>query len=185
MTNVSRLVMIVSLGFVVGCGGQQPTDDTPTSAAQTPAAVQGSPTTTAINNADIQCEQVLPPDVTGALQGYTASTKQSCPNCPRECSYAKADLSDSLSVSFDCRVAAGPEAIDVARESFGKRGMKEEAGLGKAGFVGSPMTDMTQVSFFDDDTPCTVTITAMGEQSPKAQEIARSVDAYVTSDRLN
>ena len=154
-------------------------------AAPSSAPIKGVASNTAVQNKNIKCASVIPADVADAVKGWKLEEKQICENCPRDCSYSdEAKPGDSASFTWDCRRAVGPAEIEPMKEIFAKQKMVEYPGLGKAAFKGEPFPSMTQIAFWDDDTPCAINVTVNGKLKGQAESFAKSIATHTTTDRL-
>ncbi|WP_223642675.1 hypothetical protein [Corallococcus sp. EGB] len=131
----------------------------------------GRPSTLAMPS----CEELLPADLRDlTLNGFTMKEERACPTCGPVCSLRSAAQADlSVSVAYDCQPHyAKADARALLAPMLDADG-EEIPGLGRAAARRNPVQGMTQVVAWDDDTPCVVVVTWLGDDPDRAMDVAR------------
>jgi hypothetical protein len=100
------------------------------------------------------------------------------PNAPRFCNFIKGSPQNLLKVAFDCRHALSDDAIRPMREALLAGGGRELPGIGRGAVERADTpNELTQVTAWDDDTPCSILVTWRGEGHEQAVELVRQLVA--------
>jgi hypothetical protein len=133
----------------------------------------------------LSCEALVPPEVRESLPGFTLAEERPCPSCGPLCTFHSEERKGiSISIAYDCRKRF--DGADV-RELLGptlRAGGVEVPALGKAAARREPVPGMLQVVTWDDDTPCGLVITWLGEDKERALDIARMTLFATNGERL-
>jgi hypothetical protein len=135
------------------------------------------------SNESLDCAKLVPQDVRDALlagwqvdEGGGQSPR--VPNSPKLCDFIKGSPQNLLKVAFDCRHALSDGALRSLREALVERGGQEVSGLGRGAVErADERNTISQVTAWDDDTPCYVLVTWRGEGRDQAVELARRLVA--------
>ncbi|MHA7628376.1 hypothetical protein [Corallococcus sp. M7] len=121
------------------------------------------------------CEELLPADLRDlTLNGFTMKEERACPTCGPVCSLRSAALADvSVSVTYDCQPSYAGADVRALLAPTLNAGGEEIPALGKAAARRNPVQGMTQVVAWDDDTPCVVVVTWLGDDPDRAMDVAR------------
>ncbi|AFE03958.1 putative lipoprotein [Corallococcus coralloides DSM 2259] len=121
------------------------------------------------------CEELLPADLRDlTLNGFTMKEERACPTCGPVCSLRSAALADlSVSVAYDCQPSYASADVRALLAPTLNAGGEEIPALGKAAARRNPVQGMTQVVAWDDDTPCVVVVTWLGDDPDRAMDVAR------------
>ncbi|NRD50098.1 hypothetical protein [Corallococcus exiguus] len=121
------------------------------------------------------CEELLPADLRDlTLNGFTMKEERACPTCGPVCSLRSAALAGvSVSVAYDCQPNYANADVRALLEPTLNVGGEEIPALGKAAARRNPVQGMTQVVAWDDDTPCVVVVTWLGDDPDRAMDVAR------------
>ncbi|WP_208752710.1 hypothetical protein [Corallococcus carmarthensis] len=121
------------------------------------------------------CEELLPADLRDlTLNGFTMKEERACPTCGPLCSLRSAALADvSVSVAYDCQPHYATADARALLAPTLNAGGEEIPALGRAAARRNPVQGMTQVVTWDDDTPCVVVVTWLGDDPDRAMDVAR------------
>ncbi|WP_375743321.1 hypothetical protein NR800_34300 [Corallococcus interemptor] len=121
------------------------------------------------------CEELLPADLRDlTLNGFTMKEERACPTCGPVCSLRSAALADvSVSVAYDCQPQYTTADVRALLAPTLNAGGEEIPALGRAAARRNPVQGMTQVVAWDDDTPCVVVVTWLGDDPDRAMDVAR------------
>ena len=121
------------------------------------------------------CEELLPADLRDlTLNGFTMKEARACPTCGPVCSLRPAAQADvSVSVAYDCQPGYANADVRALLAPTLNAGGEEVPALGKAAARRNPVQGMTQVVTWDDDTPCVVVVTWLGDDPDRALDVAR------------
>ncbi|WP_208647298.1 hypothetical protein [Corallococcus interemptor] len=121
------------------------------------------------------CEELLPADLRDlTLNGFTMKEDRACPTCGPVCSLRPAAQADvSVSVAYDCQPSYANADVRALLAPTLNAGGEEVPALGKAAARRNPVQGMTQVVTWDDDTPCVVIVTWLGDDPDRALDVAR------------
>ncbi|MBZ4375215.1 hypothetical protein [Corallococcus sp. AS-1-6] len=121
------------------------------------------------------CEELLPADLRDlTLNGFTMKEERACPTCGPVCSLRSAALADvSVSVAYDCQPQYATADVRALLAPTLNAGGEEIPALGRAAARRNPVQGMTQVVTWDDDTPCVVVVTWLGDDPDRAMDVAR------------
>ncbi|WP_147442227.1 hypothetical protein [Corallococcus exercitus] len=160
------LLMALALG---ACS--RPGAGTNTSDAGTLTGLPGRPSTLTVP----ACEELLPADLRDlTLNGFTMKEERACPTCGPLCSLRSAALPDvAVSVAYDCQPHYANADVRTLLAPTLNAGGEEIPALGRAAARRNPVQGMTQVVAWDDDTPCVVVVTWLGDDPDRALDVAR------------
>lgn len=121
------------------------------------------------------CEELLPADLRDiTLNGFTMKEQRACPTCGPVCELRSAALPDvSVSVAYDCQPGYATADVRALLAPTLNAGGEEVPALGRAAARRNPVQGMTQVVAWDDDSPCVVVVTWLGEDPDRALDVAR------------
>ncbi|MCY1035551.1 hypothetical protein OV207_29190 [Corallococcus sp. BB11-1] len=121
------------------------------------------------------CDVLLPEDLRDlTLNGFTMKEERACPSCGPLCTLRSAAAPDvSLSVTYDCQPGYAGADVRALLAPTLNAGGEEVSALGRAAARRSPVQGMTQVVAWDDDTPCVVVVTLLGDDPDRAMDVAR------------
>ncbi|WP_147446806.1 hypothetical protein [Corallococcus sp. CA047B] len=121
------------------------------------------------------CEVLLPEDLRDlTLNGFAMKEERACPTCGPLCTLSSAALPDvALSVAYDCQPGYASADVRALLAPTLNAGGEEVSALGRAAARRSPVQGMTQVVAWDDDTPCVVVVTLLGDEPDRAMDVAR------------
>ncbi|WP_244238698.1 hypothetical protein, partial [Corallococcus terminator] len=121
------------------------------------------------------CDVLLPEDLRDlTLNGFAMKEERACPTCGPLCTLHSAAMPDvSLSVAYDCQPGYASADVRALLEPTLNAGGEEVSALGRAAARRSPVQGMTQVVAWDDDTPCVVVVTLLGDDPDRAMDVAR------------
>ncbi len=131
----------------------------------------GRPSTLALPS----CQELLPADLRDlTLNGFTMKEERACPTCGPLCSLrSTAQANVTVSVAYDCQPSYANADVRALLAPMLNAGGEEIPGLGRAAARRNPVQGMTQVVAWDDDTPCVVIVTWLGEDPDRAMDVAR------------
>ncbi|WP_199729175.1 hypothetical protein [Corallococcus sp. CA053C] len=121
------------------------------------------------------CDVLLPADLRDlTLNGFTMKEDRGCPTCGPVCTLRSAALPEvSVSVAYDCQPGYANADVRALLAPMLNAGGEEVSALGKAAARRNPVQGMTQVVAWDDDTPCVVVVTWLGDDPDRAMDVAR------------
>ncbi|WP_199735597.1 hypothetical protein [Corallococcus sp. AB045] len=136
-----------------------------------PIGLPGRPSTLTVPS----CEELLPADLRDlTLNGFTMKEERACPTCGPVCSLRSAALADlSVSVAYDCQPTYANADVRALLAPTLNAGGEEIPALGRAAARRNPVQGMTQVVAWDDDAPCVVVVTWLGDDPDRAMDVAR------------
>ncbi|GMU03019.1 hypothetical protein KH5H1_71390 [Corallococcus caeni] len=160
------LLMALALG---ACS--KPGAGTGTSDAGTLTGLPGRPSPLTVPS----CEELLPADLRDlTLNGFTMKEDRACPTCGPLCSLRSAAMPDvAVSVAYDCQPHYANADVRALLAPTLNAGGEEIPALGRAAARRNPVQGMTQVVTWDDDTPCVVVVTWLGDDPDRALDVAR------------
>lgn len=146
------------------------------------AGVPG-PTGSSLN---LSCDMLLPADLREqALPGFSVKEEKACPTCGPLCTFrAAAEPDTTVSLAYNCEPR--DPSVDV-RELLAptlKAGGVEVPALGRAAARRTPVPGMLQVVAWDDDTPCVLVVTWMGNGPERAVDMMRTALQGVSAATL-
>ncbi|RKH54343.1 hypothetical protein D7V93_25725 [Corallococcus llansteffanensis] len=121
------------------------------------------------------CDVLLPADLRDlTLNGFTMKEERGCPTCGPVCMLRSAATPDvSVSVAYDCQPGYAGADVRALLEPMLNAGGEEVSALGRAAARRNPVQGMTQVVAWDDDAPCVVVVTWLGDDPDRAMDVAR------------
>jgi hypothetical protein len=133
----------------------------------------------------LTCITLVPTEVRNALPDFTVHQERPCPGCGPLCIFRSKEQPDvTISLAYDCR----PRDADLDMHALVgptlQAGGVEVPALGRAAARREPVPGMMQVVAWDDDTPCSLIVTWLGEGRERAQDLARMALAALTHERL-
>ncbi|MFP2895803.1 hypothetical protein [Corallococcus sp. 4LFB] len=160
------LLMALALGACSRPGAGTGTFD-----AGTRMGLPGRPSTLTVPS----CEELLPAELRDlTLNGFTMKEDRACPTCGPLCSLRSAALPDvAVSVAYDCQPHYANAEVRALLAPTLNAGGEEIPALGRAAARRNPVQGMTQVVTWDDDTPCVVVVTWLGDDPDRALDVAR------------
>ncbi|WP_208721351.1 hypothetical protein [Corallococcus aberystwythensis] len=168
--RVGRGALLMALAALGACS--RPGAGTNTADAGAPiTGLPGRPSTLTVPS----CEELLPADLRDlTLNGFTLKEERACPTCGPVCSLRSAALADvSVSVAYDCQPHYATADARALLAPTLNAGGEEVPALGRAAARRNPVQGMTQVVTWDDDTPCVVVVTWLGDDPERALDVAR------------
>ncbi|MBN8469498.1 hypothetical protein JYJ95_23600 [Corallococcus exiguus] len=162
------LLMALALG---ACSRPGAGTDAPGASDAGAIGLPGRPSTLTLPS----CEELLPADLRDlTLNGFTMKEERACPTCGPVCSLRSAALAGvSVSVAYDCQTNYANADVRALLAPTLNAGGEEIPALGKAAARRNPVQGMTQVVAWDDDTPCVVVVTWLGDDPDRAMDVAR------------
>ncbi|MBN8228962.1 hypothetical protein JYK02_15740 [Corallococcus macrosporus] len=162
------LLMALALG---ACSKPGAGTDTASDAGTLLLGLPGRPSTLTVPS----CEELLPADLRDlTLNGFTMKEDRACPSCGPLCTLRSAALPDvAVSVAYDCQPHYANADVRALLAPTLNAGGEEIPALGKAAARRNPVQGMTQVVTWDDDTPCVVVVTWLGDDPDRALDVAR------------
>jgi hypothetical protein len=160
-----------------------------------PAGSGTPPPTTSAPSAKktpLSCAKLVPqPLVDKYLAGYTLSQGPGIATAT-SCKYSKTDAGhqDHLSVVFKCddaMKASMQQTIELTKSAKAAPGVETSivSGLGAGAIMSKTTTPpATNLTVWDDDTNCTIVVTAMGPSQANARAFATELVAAVTPASL-
>jgi hypothetical protein len=146
----------------------------------------GVPPPPAASSPSLSCEALFPADLRElALPAFTVKEDRACAHCGPLCTFrSDAEPGTTVSLAYNCEPLA--PLVDV-RELLAptlKAGGVEVPALGRAAARRTPVPGMLQVVAWDDDTPCAVVVTWLGQGPERAVDVMRSALMAVTASSL-
>lgn len=92
---------------------------------------------------------------------------------PLVCTFANPTTHARLTVTADCRTRSRPRELAAVRERVLEEEGTEVPDLGRAAVRARPEAQLEQLTAWDDDSPCTFTVTWFGEGREQALELLR------------
>lgn len=137
----------------------------------------GSPELAALQR-DERCAERIPASLRqSVLAGFEERTPRQLGaewvGDPLVCTFAHPTNHAKLTVTADCRTPAKEREIEAVREHVLEQEGTEVTGVGRAAVRMKPGKALEQLTAWDDDTPCTFTVTWHGEGRDQALEVLR------------
>ncbi|HLL03326.1 MAG TPA: hypothetical protein VK539_22275 [Myxococcaceae bacterium] len=132
------------------------------------------------------CEVLLPEDVRElVLPGASLREERTCATCGPLCTLRSLTEPDTtVSFAYSCEPRAPATEVRELMAPTLKAGGTEVPALGRAAAQRSPAPGMLQVMAWDDDTPCALVVTWLGQGNERAVDIMRSALQAVTTQSL-
>jgi hypothetical protein len=192
-----QLVLAGVLTIAIASCGKKTNEAAPTRApsSSAPASSGGSASGTSASGTSktpLSCAKLIPQAlVDNYLAGYTLSQGPGIANAV-SCKYSKGDAGaqDHLSVVLKCDDAmkAGmQQTISMTKNAKPAPGVETSVvtGLGAGAIMSKTTTPpATNLTVWDDDTNCTIVVTAMGPAQANVQALAKDLVAAVTPAAL-
>ncbi|RYZ37334.1 MAG: hypothetical protein EOO71_28390 [Myxococcaceae bacterium] len=165
------LLMALALGACSRPGAKTDAADAAGSADAGVIGLPGRPSSLVIPS----CDVLLPEDLRDlTLNGFAMKEERACPTCGPLCTLRSAATPEvSLSVAYDCQPGYASADVRALLAPTLNAGGEEVSALGRAAARRSPVQGMTQVVAWDDDTPCVVVVTLLGDEPDRAMDVAR------------
>lgn len=137
----------------------------------------GNPQLAVLHRAD-RCAERIPADVRAALlSGWEEHAPQQLGSAwvddPLVCAFAQPTSGARLTLTFDCRHRAKDREVEAVRERILEEQGTELTGIGRAALRAKPTGELEQLTAWDDDSPCTLTVTWAGEGREQAVALLR------------
>ncbi|WP_224242036.1 hypothetical protein [Hyalangium gracile] len=150
------------------------------------APVDAGPPVTASAGELIPCDSLLPADLRElSLPGFSVKEERACANCGPLCTFrSDAEPGTTVSLAYNCTPRAPSADVRELLAPTLNAGGVEVPALGRAAARRTPIPGMLQVVAWDDDTPCTLVVTWMGNGPERAVDLMRTALLALTASSL-
>ncbi|WP_224370336.1 hypothetical protein [Hyalangium versicolor] len=132
------------------------------------------------------CDALFPPDVRElALPSFAMKEDRACATCGPLCTFhSDAEPGTTISLAYNCDPKAPSMDVRELLAPTLKAGGVEVPALGRAAARRTPVPGMLQVVAWDDDTPCALVVTWLGNGPERAVDVTRSALMAVSAASL-